>query len=267
MTTLKNTLATFAKTTKKHIADFAIAAIIYAALLVILSIPVMVITGQIAPPADSISSILERGIEKLQSGYTLAKSLSPEEIRILSLSASIYFVGATLVKSFFLGGFINMAVSGGTIRERLSVFFSKGLALTPRMVSMSLLLAAFIVFIIMAGAIVGLIVYPAAVLFVLASGFIAVFFAIRLQLAPFGFALTKKPVMETLISSYETSAPFFWVIAGISFVIYITFWAMSNLAGRIIGLTELIMSIETIVTLMLLLPVYTEATNRKMENA
>lgn len=267
MTILENAFVTFAKTIKEHLADFAIAIIVYTILLIILSIPIIVITGQIVPPGDSISSIIMTGLKNMESGSTLAQSLSAQELKTLGLSIAIYFVGTVLFSSFFMGGFINMATNGGTLKERLSIFFSKGFALLPRMITMFLLESAFMLFILLVGALVGVIVSPAAVFFVAISALVMIFFIIRLQLAPFGFALTKKPVMETLVSSYEISAPFFWVIAGLFFLVSITFFAIPGLTGRFIGLTEFFMALETIVTLTLLLPIYTEAINRKMENA
>lgn len=267
MTILENAFVTFAKTIKEHLADFAIATIVYTILLIILSIPIIVITGQIVPPGDSISSIITAGLKKMESGSTLAQSLSAQGLKTLGLSIAIYFVGTVLFSSFFTGGFINMATNGGTLKERLSIFFSKGFALLPRMITMFLLEFAFMFFILMIGILVGIFVSPAAIFFVAISALVMIFFIIRLQLAPFGFALTKKPVMETLVSSYEISAPFFWVIAGLSFLVSITFFAISGLTGRFIGLAEFFIALETVVTLTLLLPIYTEAINRKMENA
>ena len=267
MTTSENAFVTFAKTIKEHLADFAIATIVYTILLIILSIPIIAITGQIVPPGDSISSIITAGLKNMESGSTLAQSLSAQELKTLGLSIAIYFVGTVLFSSFFTGGFINMATSKGSLKERLSTFFSKGFALLPRMITMFLLEFVFMFFILMIGILIGIFVSPAAIFFVAISALVMVFFIIRLQLAPYGFALTKKPVMETLVSSYEISAPFFWVIAGLSFLVSIAFFAISGLTGRLIGLTEFFIALETVVTLTLLLPIYTEAINRKMENA
>ena len=190
----------------------------------------------------------------------LMLSLTPEQWRTLIIVIISNILVMMIVGAFYQGGFISMLTQERCdFKSNISTFFKKGLALTPKILLINILITLILVGIIIVGWLIGVVVYPIASLFAILALIFAIYALVKLEFAQFEASIANEPATYSISSSWRLTNGYM----GSMFLAILTISVISNLIGsffiNIYGLNQFFSTVSGVLILMFIAPLYLRA--------